>query len=130
MSMRIAVLGLGFMGSTHVKAWRRIAEAKLAAVYSSDEQKLSGDLSAIEGNLGTKGEAFDFTAVRKYHDIPELLNDPDIDAVDICLPLTCTTQPPWLHLVPVSTSWSKSLSLSTANQRTNSLPKRTRPGRS
>src|SRR4051812_10441110 len=84
--MRIAVLGLGFMGSTHVKAWSRIPEAKLAAVYSSDEKKLSGDLSAIEGNLGTKGEAFDFTDVRKYRDIPELLNDPDIDAVDICLP--------------------------------------------
>ena len=27
----------------------------------------------IEGNLGTKGETFDFTAVRKYRDIPELL---------------------------------------------------------
>jgi predicted dehydrogenase len=84
--MRIAVLGLGFMGSTHVKAWSRIPGAELVAVYSSDEKKLTGDLSAIEGNLGTKGEAFDFTAVRKYRDIPELLNDPDIDAVDICLP--------------------------------------------
>lgn len=84
--MRIAVLGLGFMGSTHVKAWRSIREAELAAVYSSDEKKLTGDLSAIEGNLGTKGEAFDFSGVRKYRDIPELLSDPSIDAVDICLP--------------------------------------------
>jgi len=84
--MRIAVLGLGFMGSTHVKAWSRIREAELAAVYSNDEKKLTGDLSAMEGNLGTKGETFDFTNVRKYRDISELLNDSDIDAVDICLP--------------------------------------------
>lgn len=84
--MRIAVLGLGFMGSTHVKAWSSIHDAELAAVYSKDEQKLTGDLSAIEGNLGTKGEAFNFTKVRKYRDISELLKDPDIDAVDICLP--------------------------------------------
>jgi len=84
--MRIAVLGLGFMGSTHVKAWRNIREAELAAVYSKDDRKLNGDLSEIEGNLGTKGETFDFTNVRKYRDIPELLQDPDIDAVDICLP--------------------------------------------
>jgi len=84
--MRIAVLGLGFMGSTHVKAWSRIPTAELAAVYSNDEQKLTGDLSAIEGNLGTKGEAFDFSKVRKYRDISELLSDPDVDAVDICLP--------------------------------------------
>lgn len=85
MSMRIAVLGLGFMGSTHVKAWRSIADAELAAVYSNDDRKLTGDLSEMEGNLGTKGETFDFTNVRKYKDISELLNDP-VDVVDVCLP--------------------------------------------
>jgi predicted dehydrogenase len=85
-SMRIAVLGLGFMGSTHVKAWKNIHEAELAAVYSKDEKKLTGDLSDIQGNLGGPAGTFDFENVRKYRDIPELLNDPEIDAVDICLP--------------------------------------------
>jgi predicted dehydrogenase len=84
--MRIAVLGLGFMGSTHLKAWKSIPEAEIAAVYSSDEKKLTGDLSQIQGNLGGPGETFDFRNVRKYRDISELLSDPDVDAVDICLP--------------------------------------------
>ena len=84
--MRIAVLGLGFMGSTHLKAWRNIPEAKLAAVHSSDERKLTGDLSHIEGNLGGKGETFDFSAVRKYTAVSDLLQDPEIEIVDICLP--------------------------------------------
>ncbi|HYP07873.1 MAG TPA: Gfo/Idh/MocA family oxidoreductase [Bryobacteraceae bacterium] len=84
--MRIAVLGLGFMGSTHLKAWRSVLGAQVTAVYSNDERKLTGDLSHIEGNLGLKGETFDFSAIRKYRDTAELLNDPSVEAVDICLP--------------------------------------------
>ena len=85
-SMRIAVLGLGFMGSTHLKALRSIPGAELAAVYSGDPVKLSGDLSSIQGNIGGPGEKLDFTGVAKYTSIPDLLADSSIDAVDICLP--------------------------------------------
>jgi predicted dehydrogenase len=84
--MRIAVLGLGFMGSTHLKALRNVSGATLAAVVSSDESKLSGDLSGIQGNLGGPGEKMDFSGVAQYHTVEEALRDPNIDAVDICLP--------------------------------------------
>ena len=84
--MRIAVVGLGFMGSTHLKALRNVSGATLAAVYSQDDKKLTGDLSSIQGNLGGPGEKFDFSPVTKYRDISLLLADPNIDAVDICLP--------------------------------------------
>ena len=84
--MRIAVLGLGFMGSTHLKALRNVSGATLAAVVSADEKKLSGDLSDIQGNLGGPGEKMDFTGVARYHTVDEVLRDPRVDAVDICLP--------------------------------------------
>jgi predicted dehydrogenase len=84
--MRIAVLGLGFMGSTHLRALREVAGAELAAVYSGDERKLAGDLSAVQGNIGGPGEKLDFSAVRKFREIEPLLADSSIDAVDICLP--------------------------------------------
>ena len=84
--MRIAVLGLGFMGSTHLKALRSIPAAELAAVYSRDARKLSGDLSSIQGNLGSPGENFDFSAVTRYTEIEDVLGDPKVDAIDICLP--------------------------------------------
>jgi len=84
--MKVAVLGLGFMGATHLKAWQSVAEVQVAAVMSSDETKLSGDLTSISGNLGTRGERFDFTGVRKYRTVPEALADSSIDAIDICLP--------------------------------------------
>ena len=84
--MRIAVVGLGFMGSTHLKAMRGLAGVELAAVCSSDERKLSGDLTGIQGNIGGPGEQFDFSNVRKYSELEPLLADARVDAVDICLP--------------------------------------------
>jgi predicted dehydrogenase len=90
--MRIAVLGLGFMGSTHLKALRGIPGAEVAAVYSSDDKKLAGDLSAIQGNIGGPGEKLDFSGVKKFHDLEPLLADSEIDAVDICLPTHLHTE--------------------------------------
>src|SRR5258708_25525420 len=84
--MRLAVLGLGFMGSPPLKALRDLPGTGTAAVYSSDENKLAGDLSGIQGNIGGPGEKFDFSAVKKFRAIEPLLADPEIDALDICLP--------------------------------------------
>lgn len=84
--MRVGVLGLGFMGSMHIRAWRQVDGATLTAVYSSDPRKLQGDLSSIQGNLGAPGEKYDFSSVHRFSSIDELLADPGVDAVDICLP--------------------------------------------
>jgi len=84
--LQLAVLGLGFMGSTHVKALRAAPGVDLAAVYSSDDQKLSGDLTAIRGNIGGPGEKLDFSGVRKHRSLEDALADPAVEAVDICLP--------------------------------------------
>ena len=84
--MKIAILGLGFMGSTHVKALRAAPGAELAAVCSNDARKLAGDLTGIQGNLGGPGERFDFSGVKQYREVKAVLADPEIDAVDLCLP--------------------------------------------
>ena len=46
--MRLAVIGLGFMGSTHLKAYKNIPGVQLVAVAANDEKQLSGDLSGIQ----------------------------------------------------------------------------------
>ena len=79
--MRIAVLGLGFMGSVHLRALREVAGAELAAVYSSDPRKLAGDLTAVQGNLGGSGESFDFSGIHRHHDVAGLLADSDRKSV-------------------------------------------------
>lgn len=84
--MRIAVFGLGFMGSTHLQAITKIPGVELAAVVSDDPVKLGGDLSAVGGNLDRPGEKYDFSNVRKYRKIDDAIRDRDIDAVDLCLP--------------------------------------------
>jgi len=84
--MRIGVIGVGFMGSTHIKAMRDLPEVTLAAICSNNPAVLAGDLSSIKGNLGGEGQTYDFSGVAKYSTTDELLADESLDAVDICLP--------------------------------------------
>jgi predicted dehydrogenase len=74
------------MGATHVRAWDGVRGGQVVAVQSSDERKLSGDLSSVGGNLDTTAEFVDFSNVSKYKDFAELLGDGSVDAVDLCLP--------------------------------------------
>ncbi len=84
--MNIGVFGLGFMGSTHLKAYRNIPEAKVVAVASDIPKRLEGDLSDIQGNIGGPGERMDFSGIAKYSDPFNGLMNPEIEAVDLCLP--------------------------------------------
>jgi len=49
--LKVGVVGLGFMGSTHLQAYGSVPNAEVAALCSEDEKKLAGDLSSIQGNL-------------------------------------------------------------------------------
>ena len=84
--INIAVVGLGFMGATHLKAWRGIPGARLHAVVDGDARRLSGDLSSVGGNLTTTDAHYDFSDVRAYTKLEQALADAEVDAVDLCLP--------------------------------------------
>lgn len=84
--MKLAVLGLGFMGSTHIQALQSIDGVELVAVCSQDEAALNGDFRHIQGNLGGPGATFDFSRVKKCREVEDIINDPQIEAVDLCLP--------------------------------------------
>ena len=84
--MKLAVLGLGFMGSMHLKALQNIPDAEVVAVASDDPVALSGDFSAIQGNVGGPTGRLDFSRYRKYTNYADALRDADVEAVDICLP--------------------------------------------
>ena len=84
--MRIGLIGLGFMGSTHLKALANIPGAQLTAVMDLDEKRLSGNLSGIQGNIGGPAQTMDFSHVNRYRSVAEMAGDPNVDAVDVCLP--------------------------------------------
>ncbi len=85
-TLNIAVAGLGFMGATHLKAWKQVPGARLVAVMDMNESRLTGDLTSVGGNFGGSGEKLDFSAIRTYRTLEEALADPQIDAIDLCLP--------------------------------------------
>jgi predicted dehydrogenase len=80
------MVGLGFMGATHLAAFSKIPDVRVAAACTNSAKALAGDLSDIGGNLKQANGVYDFSAVRKYTDWRELVMDKELDAVDICLP--------------------------------------------
>lgn len=83
---RIGIIGIGFMGMTHFEGARKLKGAKVTAIATRDPKKLAGDWTSIQGNFGPRGGHVDLSRIRKYGDYHDLLADPDIDLVDICLP--------------------------------------------
>src|SRR4051794_7848250 len=70
--VQVAVLGAGFMGSTHAKAYAAMPDVTVAAIYAPSSDR--GDPLARE--IGS----------RWTDDLHAVLADPAIEAVDICLP--------------------------------------------
>jgi len=85
--VRIGIIGLGFMGMTHFEGAKKVDGAKVTAIATRNPAKLAGDWTSIQGNFGPRGGQVDLSDVKTYSDYHELLADPDIDLVDICLPL-------------------------------------------
>lgn len=68
----VAVLGAGFMGSTHARAYANLDGVTVAAIYAHSRTRAE----PLAAELGS----------RWTDDLEGILGDPAIDAVDICLP--------------------------------------------
>lgn len=86
-TVNVGVAGIGFMGATHIKSYLKIPGARLAAICDATRLPAGGDLSHIAGNIGdAKPLQLDMTQVKGYAKFEELLADPDIDLIDLCVP--------------------------------------------
>jgi len=68
----VAVLGAGFMGSTHARAYAKLDDVSVAAIYAHSGARAD----PLAAELGSRWTS----------DLEGILADPAIDAVDICLP--------------------------------------------
>jgi predicted dehydrogenase len=85
--LNVAVVGLGFMGTTHIRAWRAVAGTRIAAICDTVRLPLDGDLTFGGGNLGpAEPLRLDMTDVKATKRFEDLLSDPAIDVVDLCVP--------------------------------------------
>lgn len=84
--INVGIAGLGFMGMTHYNAYKKVEGARVAAICETDPERLAGDWRSIKGNFGPQGEVVDLEGIAKYPELDQMLADPEIDMVDICLP--------------------------------------------
>jgi len=86
--MNVGIIGLGFMGSTHFRIYDKNPMADIKAIADVDEAKLNGDWSKIIGNIGEADNSVpvDLAGINTYSDAMQLISDPEIQLVDICLP--------------------------------------------
>jgi len=85
-NVRIGLIGCGFMGLTHLKAYRQLEGVEIVAICDAYRLPPDGDFSGIGGNIGDDDTVkLDMTKVKAYTDYKEVLADPDIDVVDICV---------------------------------------------
>lgn len=83
--LKVGVIGLGSMGSTHLDIYSQISEVEVVAVADLKKSRLDGS-SRAEGNISgqAQGSVVGLEA-KKYLDGMDLIDDPDIELVDICV---------------------------------------------
>ena len=86
MSLRVGIVGIGFMGWIHWLAWQQQSDAKVTAIVSRSKEKRAGDWTSIQGNFGPPGEQVDLSGVQVFETVEEMLASDCVDLVDICLP--------------------------------------------
>lgn len=86
--LKIGLIGLGFMGNTHLENYLRLeregVDVKLVALCDMDPEKLKGSSQA--GNIETVSGNVDFGRFNRYTSVDEMLAGEELDAVDITLP--------------------------------------------
>ena len=84
--MKVGIIGIGFMGMIHYLSYQKLQGVKVAAICTPEEERLAGDWREIKGNFGPPGQMMDLSGIAKYREADELLADPNVEVVDICLP--------------------------------------------
>jgi predicted dehydrogenase len=74
-SLRVCIVGCGYMGNIHADCWAQVPEAQVVAVVDIIEERAS----LLAGKFGLE---------RFYTDYREAIDLPDVNVVSVCIP-TC-----------------------------------------
>ena len=85
--VNVAVVGLGFMGVTHLRAYLAAESAQVVAVCDAVRLPVNGILRGVVGNVKTATNDIDLgPKVKVCRALEEVLADPEVELVDICTP--------------------------------------------
>ena len=71
---KVAIIGLGFMGTMHAQIYKQLRDASLVAVVDKQQANARRDLAKLGIEAGVFGT------------LEEMLHKCDVDVVDVCLP--------------------------------------------
>jgi len=86
--VRVGIAGMGFMGQTHLEAYGKRDDVRVVALADRDPARRAGAGDAVSNiqACGLGGAAPSLDRVKRYEEAADLIRDPDVDLVDICLP--------------------------------------------
>ncbi len=84
--VNVAVVGLGFMGVTHLRAYRQIAGVRVVAVCDPVRAPVNGVLAGVSGNVSGSDALRLGSDVRMYRRLEDVLDDAEVELVDVCVP--------------------------------------------
>lgn len=84
--VNVAVVGLGFMGVTHLRAYLANPLARIVAVCDAVRVPVDGVLTGVSGNIKKSDDIHLGPDVKVYQNLDGMLADPDVQLVDLCTP--------------------------------------------
>lgn len=84
--VNVAVVGLGFMGVTHLRVYEQLAGAQIVAVCDAVRLPVNGVLEGVAGNVKKSDDIDLGKEVKVFRALQEVLSDPEVDLVDLCTP--------------------------------------------
>jgi len=84
--IRLALVGLGFMGQTHFRLHQEAPGVDLVAVCDKLPERVAEQAPSLAGNLGGDPTPLDLSAVARFTSFSDLLAAGGLDCVDLCTP--------------------------------------------
>ena len=84
--VNVAVVGLGFMGVTHLRAYLANPLARVVAVCDAVRVPVNGVLAGVSGNIKKSDDIHLGAGVKVFRNLDELLADSEVHLVDLCTP--------------------------------------------
>lgn len=84
--VRVALVGVGFMGKTHLGAYQKIPGVEVVALCGPHEERLKVSRLESGGNIASASGPIDLGSARTYTDYEDMLAAGGFDFIDICAP--------------------------------------------